>query len=146
MTLLVLTIITSPALATNFCAKNFTEKPVLFQSYNLDPFDWLSARRPDHNFNNVWLSAGEKYCATWDDKNAPANNPGFNMAITHSRDGAVFNIRLEADRSQAWELKDASSNFSISNTLDNQRCGTGFSYPLDFDPTVTPCYTLEFRR
>lgn len=68
------------ALGTNLCLENVTKEDMLIQVLPVANFDWDNDNRPDHNWHNTTLKAGELSCRRAD-VNLKARGVSFSVLI-----------------------------------------------------------------
>ena len=147
MSLLILALLALEASAgaetTTFCIRNTTNMSHHIEVANIENYDWEGDNRPDHNFNNITIEAGQTICRL-EDSNEWAR-PMFTFVI----DGIPTRMGTQSDEAaynSGWGAYSVPS-LGIRTNLWGER--TFFYFPWNFykayDCNIGDCALFEIR-
>ena len=106
---------------THICIRNTTSASHHIQVTDINNYDWDGVDRPDHNFNNIDITAGETICRR-EEINHNSNHQGFTFLIDGNP--TRMQIQLEAVGDDLYDLDwGAYTNFSNITALYGEKKG-----------------------
>jgi hypothetical protein len=111
---------------TNICVRNTTASSHQITVADISNYDWDGVSRPDHNFNNLSIAAGETICRR-EQVNYHAEKQSFTFIIDNTPTRMRFDATKDKDKPNTY-LWGAFTNKEAPLTLHGERTISWQSY------------------